>query len=451
MAQAVGLNTHRHRSCVDLPAMAGASSMDYKCNVDENNKATELPLLRLGGTVQQNPHMRATTSMPPAYAMGAAVAGLDSGQSLGAKYSLSRDGTVADWVIRWLLLLLTISLCTGGFLFAVFTGEHGYMRGSQQRMLWFASRLPLWPCYGGLCAQLLVFIIVGMMATTFGKLSGPFAGLLRMRRTRSVVKRSASKALLRRQRHYRRKIRSGLHCWGPPPKLCRVPRRLSWRRALRDLRMVSAAFAARIQGRRRLRWARPRRRRLARTLHVKAADACWLFGQRCLLKSAGRDMRRNSVLGFGWDGIALRSGPGQCRTADCCGSSKRFNKTHWGKQQWDRTRGPRAETKRRWRPTSTGPSGAPVFSSLCDRPCLSHGSAGGMLGRRILRHGVWMILMCSVLAFWTSSFSFSVLSDVPMPRYGTFVDEPFSGANVTAYIFEMVSCEMRHDMCLECG
>ena len=33
--------------------------MDYKCQVDENNKATELPLLRLGGTAQQNPHMRA--------------------------------------------------------------------------------------------------------------------------------------------------------------------------------------------------------------------------------------------------------------------------------------------------------------------------------------------------------------------------------------------------------
>ena len=33
--------------------------MEYKCKVDENNKATELPLLRLGGTVQQNPHMRA--------------------------------------------------------------------------------------------------------------------------------------------------------------------------------------------------------------------------------------------------------------------------------------------------------------------------------------------------------------------------------------------------------
>jgi len=34
-------------------------STSYKCAVDENNKATELPLLRLGGTVQQNPHMRA--------------------------------------------------------------------------------------------------------------------------------------------------------------------------------------------------------------------------------------------------------------------------------------------------------------------------------------------------------------------------------------------------------
>ena len=32
---------------------------EYKCAVDSNNKATELPLLRLGGSVQQNPHMRA--------------------------------------------------------------------------------------------------------------------------------------------------------------------------------------------------------------------------------------------------------------------------------------------------------------------------------------------------------------------------------------------------------
>ena len=38
---------------------ATAPAMDFKCNTDENNKATELPLLRLGGTVQQNPHMRA--------------------------------------------------------------------------------------------------------------------------------------------------------------------------------------------------------------------------------------------------------------------------------------------------------------------------------------------------------------------------------------------------------
>ncbi|CAE7832602.1 unnamed protein product [Symbiodinium sp. CCMP2592] len=35
-----------------------------------------------------------------------------------------------------------------------------------------------------------------------------------------------------------------------------------------------------------------------------------------------------------------------------------------------------------------------------------------------------------------------------MPRRGTFVDELFSGANVTAYDFEVVSCEMRHDMWL---
>ena len=32
---------------------------DFKLAVDENNKATELPLLRVCGTVQQNPHMRA--------------------------------------------------------------------------------------------------------------------------------------------------------------------------------------------------------------------------------------------------------------------------------------------------------------------------------------------------------------------------------------------------------
>jgi NNP family nitrate/nitrite transporter-like MFS transporter len=32
---------------------------EFKCAVNPSNKATELPLLRLGGTVQQNPHMRA--------------------------------------------------------------------------------------------------------------------------------------------------------------------------------------------------------------------------------------------------------------------------------------------------------------------------------------------------------------------------------------------------------
>ncbi|KAL9139574.1 hypothetical protein ACP0BX_001556 [Amphidinium carterae] len=32
---------------------------DFKCVVNENNKSTELPLLRIGGGVEQNPHMRA--------------------------------------------------------------------------------------------------------------------------------------------------------------------------------------------------------------------------------------------------------------------------------------------------------------------------------------------------------------------------------------------------------
>merc|ERR1719499_1290023 len=32
---------------------------EYKLAVDANNKATELILYRIGGTVQQNPHMRA--------------------------------------------------------------------------------------------------------------------------------------------------------------------------------------------------------------------------------------------------------------------------------------------------------------------------------------------------------------------------------------------------------
>ncbi|CAE7738365.1 NRT2.5, partial [Symbiodinium sp. CCMP2456] len=35
------------------------SMADFKLKVDESNKATELPLLRICGTVQQNPHMRA--------------------------------------------------------------------------------------------------------------------------------------------------------------------------------------------------------------------------------------------------------------------------------------------------------------------------------------------------------------------------------------------------------
>ena len=36
-----------------------ADMADFKLKVDESNKATELPLLRVCGTVQQNPHMRA--------------------------------------------------------------------------------------------------------------------------------------------------------------------------------------------------------------------------------------------------------------------------------------------------------------------------------------------------------------------------------------------------------
>ena len=52
-----GLNTLA--SGVPSPVVVYWPAMEYKCKVDENNKATELPLLRLGGTVQQNPHMRA--------------------------------------------------------------------------------------------------------------------------------------------------------------------------------------------------------------------------------------------------------------------------------------------------------------------------------------------------------------------------------------------------------
>ena len=36
-----------------------AETPTFKCAVNEALKSTELPLLRLGGTVQENPHMRA--------------------------------------------------------------------------------------------------------------------------------------------------------------------------------------------------------------------------------------------------------------------------------------------------------------------------------------------------------------------------------------------------------
>merc|ERR1719390_154245 len=39
--------------------MTDSATQQFKCAVNENLKATELPLLRLSGTVQQNPHMRA--------------------------------------------------------------------------------------------------------------------------------------------------------------------------------------------------------------------------------------------------------------------------------------------------------------------------------------------------------------------------------------------------------
>ena len=39
--------------------LAALAMSDFKLAVDENSKATELPLLRVCGTVQQNPHMRA--------------------------------------------------------------------------------------------------------------------------------------------------------------------------------------------------------------------------------------------------------------------------------------------------------------------------------------------------------------------------------------------------------
>ena len=40
-------------------SFADPNMSDFKLAVDENNKATELPLLRVCGSVQQNPHMRA--------------------------------------------------------------------------------------------------------------------------------------------------------------------------------------------------------------------------------------------------------------------------------------------------------------------------------------------------------------------------------------------------------
>merc|ERR1719453_1247679 len=33
--------------------------MEYKCRVNKDNKSEELPLLRIGGSAAQNPHMRA--------------------------------------------------------------------------------------------------------------------------------------------------------------------------------------------------------------------------------------------------------------------------------------------------------------------------------------------------------------------------------------------------------
>ena len=36
-----------------------AETPTFKCAVNEGMKSTELPLLRLGGTVQENPHLRA--------------------------------------------------------------------------------------------------------------------------------------------------------------------------------------------------------------------------------------------------------------------------------------------------------------------------------------------------------------------------------------------------------
>ena len=47
-------------TCPNQPAFANMPApSDFKLAVDENDKATELPLLRVCGTVQPNPHMRA--------------------------------------------------------------------------------------------------------------------------------------------------------------------------------------------------------------------------------------------------------------------------------------------------------------------------------------------------------------------------------------------------------
>ena len=70
---------HIHsRSCSEVAEnlLTALAMSDFKLAVDENSKATELPLLRVCGTVQQNPHMRALRWPPPSLSSSPSLGGL---------------------------------------------------------------------------------------------------------------------------------------------------------------------------------------------------------------------------------------------------------------------------------------------------------------------------------------------------------------------------------------
>ena len=362
------------------------------------------------------------------------------------------------WILRrWLRLL-----CLG--LWAVILALSGYAGFS----------FVLSGCIGGLCCSLYVGTWL------HGNCAVPYF--------HGVRHQSGGRRLRHRPPVQQRLLRGSIHGWGPglTRKRC-----LGWRRLANSLLRDCAAFGARLVGRRRLGWARSRRRCL-RLRRCRAVQ--WLLRQPLLFRPRCPGARlREAGLG-GWFGVlggskgaALMRG----RTRQPGKVLSREFKTRRGVQEWERTRRPAKGIKtqlKRLRPSSfTGPSGPSAcrFASLRPRRCHGFGgtrgrdgggprnlgSGGCHFGGPLVGWLVWLLVSyiggqlaghgyeagiasCNNLSFY--NFDNFVLNDVPgRVTQDIFVSKlSFDGGRDTAIFVQSAlvsalgsaSHECRHDM-----